>query len=321
MATGLPLVVVAALLMSMVTLDARAEGIGGRDDCPLPVPDKRDVSAVLYAQNYVWLRNVREIGPETRRPAALRNTECFVSDRFKFVFHHVLKNGGSNMMVRLKLAIGETIPGHRPGEAWPNDMHKRPFSSHDGTWLRKASCKRSVQLSDYLHFSFVRDPYSRLRSILAFAAHLRRADRAYSRPLPSLEELARSSNPESEFQGATSMSAAHGVSQHVLLMGSSGWTVDFIADLNIMAEAIQQHIVPVLKARLAGSGIDLTPLDTLSGYFDKGEKRTNAMTKKAVDPEQERRIRCLLYRSAWYGPDFSLFYATHEQKRQEQGLP
>ncbi|EGD76118.1 hypothetical protein PTSG_00826 [Salpingoeca rosetta] len=279
---------------------------------------RNSVSDALYDQNYVWLRSVNAIDRNTQRPTARRGATCYVSDRFKFVFHHVLKNGGSTIMVRLKLGIGETIPGHKPGEPWPGDMHKRAFTSHDKSWLRRTHCSKAVrELRDYVHFAFVRDPYSRLRSIQAFATHLRRPEhRAFPRPIPSLDTLATSSDPEGAFRGATTMEIGHAMPQSGVVASGSGWVVDFVADIRFMREAFQDHLVPVLKQRLAGTGVDTTPLDNFAAYFGM-TKQVNVMKKKEVDLEEEERIRCLLYKSPVYRRDYELFYTTHERKRRQ----
>ena len=313
-------VIAVAVAIAVVVLAEGAAVAGGDADCELPTPDPSDdISITLAKQGYVWVRNPRDIDSGTTRPRAVHNTYCYVSDRFKFVFHHILKNGGSTMSGHLRMGVGEVAPGHKPGEKWP-DLVKLPLTSHDPSWLRKYSCYGATRdLRDYLHFSFVRDPLSRLRSIQAFAEFHRRRGGVFKKEVPSLATLASSPDPRREFSGSTHMSTDHALPQHVSIHGTSGYSVDFLADITHMTEALRDHVVPVLKARLSGSGIDTTPLDRFVEYFEKDDVKINVMKEKRdIDAAEEARVRCLLYKSPVYARDYELFYTAQERKRQNK---
>ena len=76
---------------------------------------------------------------------------CILSDEYKFVFIHVLKSGGT----AVKKFIKDSLCG-------PDDSdceHAPP------TLVRAEGCIKSIRdHQDYFHFSFVRNPFSRLYS-------------------------------------------------------------------------------------------------------------------------------------------------------------
>ena len=282
--------------------------------CTLPQPAPNSISTTLMQQGYTWVRNVDKINKSTVRPFPLRRIRCIVSDRFKFVFHHILKSGGSSMSARLKLAIGGVVPAHKPGDPFPEKTGQLPHSRRGDSWLRLTNCN-DQNTQDYLHFSTVRDPFDRLKSVRAFAQFHRQPGRSYPRAIPSLETLATARDPEAAFMGSTPMGKTHAVPQYAFLLGDDDkWAVDFIADLKSMPMAMQEHVIPVLKARLAGSGIDTSPLDTLAQYFGDNT-RVNVMKKPKTDSNEETRLRCLLYQSPAYKKDYQLLYSTHEAQR------
>ena len=76
---------------------------------------------------------------------------CILSDEYKFVFIHVLKSGGT----AVKEFIKQSLCG--PDD---NDCSHSPKSL-----VRTEGCIKSIRdHQDYFHFSFVRNPYSRIFS-------------------------------------------------------------------------------------------------------------------------------------------------------------
>eukprot|EP00043_Microstomoeca_roanoka_P008157 m.78751 g.78751 ORF g.78751 m.78751 type:complete len:339 (-) comp14123_c0_seq2:251-1267(-) len=286
---------------------------GVKTTCALPRRDPVSLSDILYEQGYVWLRNVSAISNSTTRGTAIKPTRCVVSRRFKFVFHHVLKNGGSTVTMLLKLAIGGVIPGHAVGDPYPEKAGQLPFSRRGDDWLLLTSCNRVSDLADYIHFTFVRDPYSRLRSVHAFAQSWRLPSETYPRPPLSLLELAQAPDPVEAFRGTTKMGSEHAEAQHaVLLTPENTWTVDFVADIGHISEAFLDHLIPVLTVRAQRRGVDTQPLKKLAEYFALGARK-NAMVKPDVDKQEAKLIKCILY-TGYYRRDYEVFFVRHEEE-------
>eukprot|EP00043_Microstomoeca_roanoka_P028621 m.1378 g.1378 ORF g.1378 m.1378 type:complete len:413 (+) comp853_c0_seq1:225-1463(+) len=293
--------------------------------CFPPQRDPKGISDVLYQQGYIWLRNVSTISNTTTRDNAMRSTRCVVSHRFKFVFHHVLKNAGSTVTMLLKLAIGDVLPNHQVGDPFPAKSGRLPYSSKGDHWLLLTSCREVYRLRDYLHFAFVRDPYARLRSIVAFAESWRLPTATYPRPLPSVLELARAPDPMQALVGSTTMAVAHAVSQHAVLISSNNtWSVDFIADVGHLVDAFREHIIPVLDVRARQQGIDPSPLEKLRAYLSQDAQQNAMANKLPVEGLEAKVIHCLLFKG-YYRRDYELFFARHEEearaKQEDPVLP
>ncbi len=76
---------------------------------------------------------------------------CILSDKYRFVFIHVLKSGGTAVKKFIKESLCE------PDD---HDCSRAPKSL-----VRAEGCIKSIRdHQDYFHFSFVRNPYSRIFS-------------------------------------------------------------------------------------------------------------------------------------------------------------
>lgn len=86
---------------------------------------------------------------------------CIVSDEYKFVFVHVLKSGGT----AVKKFIKDSLCGTDAKVVNIEGSYTQVCKDIPEWIVRADGCKKSIRdHQDYFHFSFVRNPFTRLYS-------------------------------------------------------------------------------------------------------------------------------------------------------------
>eukprot|EP00055_Hartaetosiga_balthica_P011293 m.50768 g.50768 ORF g.50768 m.50768 type:complete len:365 (-) comp7532_c0_seq1:967-2061(-) len=271
----------------------------------------------LMNEGYFW-QSTREVvlnGDESRRLARVAG-RCIVSEEYKFVFHHVLKSGGSTVNNMLRLALGGVVPNHRPGQAIPAKLATYGFGR-----LKLDGCKKYGK--DYFHFSFVRDPFDRARSIYAYAQQLRDSNKEFKprKSMPSLYQFLRAGNPCWCLKGATPLTLIHTTPQLTLLTDTEKadddtLTVDLLCNLKKLNHCMLEHITPTLRSKVRAQALSeqrervmLEKVDLLDQYFRTQSETSNQSKKRTFSSEEMQRFKCLVYNGP-YAQDYSAFFST-----------
>lgn len=86
---------------------------------------------------------------------------CIISDEYKFVFVHVLKSGGT----AVKKFIKDSLCGTDAKVVNIEGSYTQVCKDIPEWIVRADGCKKSIRdHQDYFHFSFVRNPFTRLYS-------------------------------------------------------------------------------------------------------------------------------------------------------------
>eukprot|EP00055_Hartaetosiga_balthica_P011795 m.55041 g.55041 ORF g.55041 m.55041 type:complete len:373 (-) comp7736_c1_seq1:92-1210(-) len=302
----------------------------GAKECIVPKKGEYGSVAVGDAINgkdgYIWYNKQEDVVQGLHPNSLLKKSgRCIVSDTYRFVFRHVLKSGGSTVNMLLRLAIGEALPEHKPGDPYPEKPGKLSFSKVPSD-LRLVSCSNIHNLNSYFHFAFVRDPFDRVKSIYYFAkafdAQNPRASRPTKKAYPTLDEFLGADNPRWCLSGATSLSLVHTSPQvHTLTnvddKGDASLTVDLLCNLKKLNHCFLEQIIPTIRTMVKRSFPDneykqekvIKKIDRLEEYFRTPAPASNKSTKKLFSSEEVARFRCLVY-SGPYAQDYSAFFST-----------
>eukprot|EP01084_Bolivina_argentea_P212772 361603_1 len=118
---------------------------------PLPKAwkENRISSKPLYPYNHLFHRSNNL---KTNMLNSVKDSRCYISHKYKFVFVHVKKSGGTSMIGFLTKALCKSTKR--------NDCQQNVF--------RKINCNQIVEMQrNYFYFSIVRNPYDRMFSLFA----------------------------------------------------------------------------------------------------------------------------------------------------------
>jgi len=165
-------------LMSTATTDTdTVHACVRRDDeqnqCSLPYPcqqslENGDWEEIIERPSLFGYagRFTHRVGNNTKPlPETLGDTGwasgCLLSDEYKFVFIHVLKSGGTGV----KKFIKDSLCGLDAEIENIDGSYSQKCTNMPATLIRAEGCKKSIRdHQDYFHFSFVRNPFSRMYS-------------------------------------------------------------------------------------------------------------------------------------------------------------
>eukprot|EP00056_Hartaetosiga_gracilis_P016477 m.243217 g.243217 ORF g.243217 m.243217 type:complete len:343 (+) comp41347_c0_seq1:35-1063(+) len=280
--------------------------------------------AILGENGYYWYTSKEEVVSGIRNRELFKVTgRCFISDNLQFAFRHVLKSGGSSVGLLIRLAVGNAVSSHKPGDPYPKILQKIPFGL-DPKDLRLGGCN-SVPAS-YFQFSFVRDPFDRVKSIYYFAKKKTEIEspNRQKKPLPSLEQFFHADMPKKCLAGSTPLALQHADPQARTLLNLNDPTddslaVDFLCNLKKINHCHINHIIPTIRSKAmklyTGDQLDkmLKKLDLWVKYLLNPPPRQNITKKKDFTEEEESRYRCLVKRGP-YAVDYSAFFTTQQQQ-------
>ncbi len=211
---------------------------------PLAKPDKDSVENVAPF-GYAGRSVLREDGVKRARMqvggSASWDSGCVISHKYKFVYAHVLKSGGSALKTFIRRSFcGEEDPDCRKA---------------DKQIISPASCSTAISKHpDYFFWSFVRNPFSRMYSMYSMMEGFPVRGKSFA-DFP-FDAFVLNPNERSQY---TRMSSSHYVPQHKFLFDSNGCpSIDFFGRVEHFDEDLKvvlKHLnAPEMDAQLKSQG-------------------------------------------------------------------
>lgn len=166
--------------------------------------------------------------------SAMAGSGCAMSNKYKFIYIHVLKSGG----ISLKGFLKDALCGTEDKVSSSFSGSRAPFSCKAGmNVLQIVDCAQAIrQHPDYFVWSFIRNPYSRFYSGYAMAAGYKR--NPHDEPKFSFEDFAL--HPDRRRALSRGVSSSHYLPQTAFLFDRMGCPVfDYLGHLEKLNEDLK----------------------------------------------------------------------------------